>query len=170
MKRYRLRNKDVRELIRDFMEAYEIKSNSHVFSKSKGNVDCVNVDNMKLYLIDDLPLIIKIEERFFPTLIFDDILENLPYVIVDVGAVAYICKGADVMLPGIKRMEGEIKQGGTVSIYDEKYKKRIAVGKSLYDIEEIRNMKKGKVIENIHYIGDKFWRLILVSKEAHALR
>ncbi len=61
-------------------------------------------------------------------------------------------------------MEGEIEKESIVLILEEKHKKRIAIGKSIFDMEEMRNMKKGKVIENIHYVGDKYWQVILGSK------
>ena len=46
----------------------------------------------------------------------------------------------------------------------EDYKKRLAIGMSLYEAAEMRILKKGKVIENVHYVGDEPWRLILESK------
>ncbi len=164
MQRRRLRNKDVRELIKDLIEVFGIEDIRQVFPKSKISVDSIEVDNEQLYVINGLPLIIKTGGSYFPTLAFDAILENLPYVIVDVGAVPYVCDGADVMAPGIKSMEGEIEKDSIVLIFEEKHKKRIAIGKSIFDIEEMRNIKKGKVIENIHYVGDKYWRVILESK------
>ena len=81
-------------------------------------------------------------------------------MVVDVGAIAYVCNGADIMIPGIRKINGEIKKGSAVLIRDEKYDKKLALGVSLFDDDEIKSMKKGKVIENLHYVGDKIWQLI----------
>ena len=41
-----------------------------------------------------------------------------------------------------------------VVIVDEKNKKPLSVGKMLFTGEEVSLMKTGKVIKNIHWIGD----------------
>ena len=44
-----------------------------------------------------------------------------------------------------------------VVIRDEKHSKPLAIGEALFSSEEISKMEKGKVILNLHYIGDKIW-------------
>ena len=72
-------------------------------------------------------------------------------------AIPYMIKGADVMRPGIKEIDEQIRKDEIVAIVDEKNKKAIAVGIALFDSEEMRQMVKGKVLKNIHFVGDKVW-------------
>ena len=39
----------------------------------------------------------------------------------------------------------------------ETHHKFLAVGKSMVSSLELENMEKGEVIQNTHYISDKFW-------------
>jgi PUA domain protein len=76
------------------------------------------------------------------------------------GAVPYVCKGANIMAPGIKRIEGEFSKNNIVSVVDEKHGKPIAVGEILYNAEEAKNVKQGIVVKNLYYVGDKTWNLL----------
>ena len=164
MHKYCLKNKSVKKLIKDFSEAYRIQDINQFFPKSKLKVDCIDVEDGKIYFVDGLPNIIVTKKGLFPTLIFEGMLKKLPSVVVDVGAISYICNGADVMAPGIREIEGKIEQDSTVVVFEEGYKKRIALGVSLYSTENLRSTKKGKVIENVHYVGDKFWKVIMENR------
>ncbi len=48
--------------------------------------------------------ILKINDEFVPFLSETQMLEKFPYVMVDMGAVKFMCKGANVMRPGIKKI------------------------------------------------------------------
>lgn len=78
---------------------------------------------------------------------------------VDMGAVKFVCSGADIMRPGIIGISEGILKGSVVSIVDEKYGKPMAVGLSLYSTSEMKAMEKGKAVRNIHYAGDEIWNL-----------
>lgn len=123
----------------------------------KHSMEKVEAENFQIYVIDGAPLILKMDEKFFPTLIFEGGLAKLPKVVVDQAAIPYICRGADVMRPGIVKIVGDFQSNSVVAIVDEKYNKPFAVGLSLYSMEEIMRMSSGKVIKNIHYVGDKVW-------------
>ena len=43
---------------------------------------------------------------------------------------------------------------------DEKHGKYLAVGKALTGSGPLAAAKKGKVVENIHYVGDLIWEVI----------
>ena len=47
--------------------------------------------------------ILKIENEYLPFLSETELLEKFPNVMVDMGAVKFMCKGANVMRPGIKK-------------------------------------------------------------------
>lgn len=82
-------------------------------------------------------------------------------VVVDMGAVKPLLRGADVMIPGIVEVKGFFNKGDPVVVVDEKYNKPLIVGKALIQSQDIvsKKLSKGKAIENIHRIGDKLWNL-----------
>ena len=123
----------------------------------KSNVEKVEFENFEVYLVDGKPLLAKVEDKIFPTLFFREAVEILPKVVVDMGAVPHICRGADVMRPGIVEVAGEFDSNSFVIIVDEKHKKPIALGLSLYASKEIWEHSYGKMLKNLHFVGDKIW-------------
>ena len=116
-------------------------------------------DNSKLYFFKKEAILAKKKNILFPTLI-NPVLEGLPSALIDMGAIPYVCNGADVMAPGIMGIEGEFKKGGLLVIRDVNHKKALGVGSAIFTSEEMRRLKKGKVILNLHYVGDKIWASI----------
>ena len=100
--------------------------------------------------------ILKINENYLPFLSETEILKKFPSVEVDMGAVKFMCKGANLMRPGIKKFT-EFEKEKLVCIVEETHHKFLAVGKSMVSSSELNEMEKGEVIQNIHYISDKFW-------------
>lgn len=84
----------------------------------------------------------------------------MPRIIVDMGAVPHVVGGADIMAPGIRRVQGDFKENQLVVIVDEKHGKFLAVGSSLLASRTLASTKKGKVILNLHYVGDPVWEAI----------
>ncbi|MDO8480246.1 MAG: DUF1947 domain-containing protein [Nanoarchaeota archaeon] len=106
------------------------------------------------------PFFFQIEGQWIPSLKL--ILEGkikLKQIVVDMGAVKFVCNGADIMRPGIREIEDSVVEGTLVQVIDEKNRKPLAVGKALLSSELMRAQAKGKSIQNIHYVGDKFWGL-----------
>jgi len=83
-----------------------------------------------------------------------------PKIVVNMGAVPYVCNGADVMAPGVVRVEGEFKRDDFLLIVDEKHGKSLGIGTSLFDSQNMKDLKQGKVVKNFHYVGDKLWNFI----------
>jgi len=100
--------------------------------------------------------ILKINEDYLPFLSETEILKRFPSVEVDMGAVKFMCKGANLMRPGIKKYT-EFEKEKLVCIVEETHHKFLAVGKAMVSSSELENMTKGEVIQNMHYISDKFW-------------
>ena len=123
----------------------------------KSKVEIVEIGSVKLYLVEGKPLFFKISHLVMPTLLFDKFYSTLPHIVVDMGAVPFVCKGANIMVPGIVRIEDEFEKDALVVIIDEKHAKALAIGKSLYTSTEIRKMKQGIVIKSIHFVSDKIW-------------
>jgi PUA domain protein len=91
---------------------------------------------------------------------FEEYFHLAPKAVVDMGAISFLCKGANVMAPGIRRIEGQFEKSSIIYVVDERYGKPIAVGETLYEAEEMRNIKQGVVIKNLHHVGDKTWNTI----------
>ena len=100
--------------------------------------------------------ILKIADDYLPFLSETEILEKFPNVTVDMGAVKFMCKGANLMRPGIKKFT-EFEKDKLVCIIEESQHKFLAVGKAMVSSSELEEMEKGEVIKNMHYISDNFW-------------
>jgi PUA-domain protein len=125
--------------------------------KDKANVEVIQTESIELFLINGKPVLAQTEEDLYPTLTFKEFIDQAPRVTVDMGAVPYVCKGANIMAPGIRGFSGEFQKGDLVIVTDEKHGKPIALGETLYDVEQAKNIKQGIVIKNIHYVGDRTW-------------
>ena len=44
-----------------------------------------------------------------------------------------------------------------VAVKDERFEKYISVGLALEDSATAEKLQKGYVIDNLHFVGDKFW-------------
>ncbi|HEY5736090.1 MAG TPA: PUA domain-containing protein [Nitrosopumilus sp.] len=127
-------------------------------------IEFPKIKNVKVHqILDDAQIItgggikiLKVDDDYLPFLSETDTLEKFPAVTVDMGAVKFMCKGANVMRPGIKKFT-EFEKDKLVCIVEESQHKFLAVGKSLVASSELENMEKGEVIKNIHYISDRFW-------------
>lgn len=132
----------------------------------KWNMEFPKIKNLKVHQIsNDAQIIVgegikilKIDEEYVPFLSETQMLEKFPYVMVDMGAVKFMCKGANVMRPGIKKYS-EFQKDGIVCVIEESHHKFLAIGKTLVSSQELENMEKGEVIKNLHYISDKFWEI-----------
>jgi malignant T-cell-amplified sequence len=99
---------------------------------------------------------IKIDKTFIPFLSETSMLEKFPKVIVDMGAVKFVCNGATVMRPGIKKYT-DFDKDDIICIVEESRNKFLAVGRALVSSKELETMTKGEVVKNLHYISDEFW-------------
>jgi PUA domain protein len=129
-----------------------------VILESAKNFDEHTVGEDAIYFVDSKPLIVRTKSGLLPSLKFEEVIESLPHIIVDMGAVAHIVNGADIMRPGVKDVHSDFPKGALVVIVDEKYSKPIAIGLTEVDSSEMRLMSKGKVIANLHYVSDELWK------------
>jgi len=150
----RLKDREVKALLREFMRTYpNVK-----LSESAKEFDEVAVGVDMVYFVDGVPLMVRTKFGLLPSLKFTHAINSLPRIIVDMGAVAHIANGADVMRPGIKDVRGDFGRGGLVVIVDERFGKPIALGVAEVDSTEMRGVSKGKVIRSVHYVGDELWK------------
>ncbi len=136
----------------------KIQGFDHISHKSR--VELESVKNASIIIVDGQPLAFKRDERIIPVLIDTQVLEKMPRIVVDMGAVPHVVGGADIMAPGIRRVQGDFGEGQLVVIVDEKHGKFLAVGSSMFPSATLAVTKKGKVIRNLHYVGDVVWEAV----------
>ena len=132
----------------------------------KWKIDLPKIKNLKVYEIDeDIQLItgkeikiLKIRDEHLPFLSEIKTLEKFPYVQVDMGAVKFMCKGANVMRPGIKKFS-DFTVGDIVCVIEESQNKFLAVGIAQVASSELEDMKNGEILKNFHYISDRAWEI-----------
>jgi PUA domain protein len=112
----------------------------------------------RLLVGEELTMIERKDAFVIPHLTEDVILSTFPFVVVDMGAVGFICNGANVMRPGITHFE-KFAESEILVIKDQMHEKKLAVGISRLDSEKMKAIGKGPVITNLHYVGDIFWNL-----------
>jgi PUA-domain protein len=130
------------------------------FFETKAAVEAVEAGNGEVLLINRKPLLFRLGEEVYPTLLFDEYLKTLPKVVVDMGAIRHVCNGADIMAPGIVQIEGEFAKGALVLVIDVQHCKKLALGEAQFDAESARAAKKGVVVKNVHFVGDEIWNAI----------
>lgn len=153
-RRYSLKSKEAKQILTEASE--KLKLNLDGLFGSKANIEVVESEAGQIYLIDSKPLMFK-AESYLPLLGFAEFISSAPKITVDMGAVPYVCKGANVMAPGIRKVEGEFNTGDLVVVIDEKHGKALAVGESMLDAQVLKETKKGPVIKTLHFVSDKYW-------------
>jgi PUA domain protein len=157
-RRFFLKQKESKEVLDKASKRFKVDLLEILGDKPK--VEAIEAEFVELLLMNGKPLMARTEGTVYPTLIFKEYFDRAPKAVVDMGAVPYVCKGANVMAPGIRRFEGEFSKGDFVFVVDEKHGKPLAIGESLYSVEEARNVTQGIVLKNVHFVGDRVWNLI----------
>ena len=70
------------------------------------------------------------------------------------GAVEFVYNGADIMAPGIVEADKNISEGDLVWVREVEHEKPLAVGKALTQGKEMIESEEGKVVKNLHHVGD----------------
>ena len=148
--RYTVRSKMAKEFTSTFSRLYG------VYFKGKVQIE-VEEDGYRLYYINGEPSALEVEGWVIPTLSFRSVVDRLPRVVVDMGAISHICNGADVMAPGIVS-SSVFTSGSVVVVVDERYGKPLAIGVAVVD--SAAGLERGRVVKNLHYVGDAVWRRI----------
>jgi PUA domain protein len=154
-RRYFVKAKDARLFLDEAKEKLGVDLEQIL--KAKANIELIETEFAEIYLINGKPLIAKTAENFFPTLVFREFVLLAPKVFVDMGAIPYVCNGANVMAPGIVRFEGEFRKGNFVVIMDERHGKALAIGEIVFDADEVGKIAHGMIVKNVHFVGDRIW-------------
>lgn len=150
-RRYSLKAKEAKQIIDQTNQTLKLNLEKDI------GIEVVETEKGEIYLIAGKPLLFKSENRILPTLLFSEFIAKAPKVVVDMGAVPYVCKGATVMAPGIVRYEGEFAAGDIVLVVDMKHGKALGIGEALMDSATAKATKKGPIVKTLHFVSDKIW-------------
>ncbi len=128
------------------------------------NIELPKIKNLRFHHLSDNEIIItgngitaiKIDDKILPHLSETELLKKFPFVVVDVGAIKFVCKGANVMRPGITKLSN-FENDEIVCVIEESNNKFLSIGITKMSSDEANSTKTGIVIENLHYISDKYW-------------
>jgi len=134
----------------------QINSQWKIELPKQKNIKTHEVDEKGVIITGDGITAVKIGDDILPFLDDIPILEKFPYVTVDMGAIKFVCKGANIMRPGITKFS-DFESGEIVCVVEESQKKFLAVGKAKMSSKELGETSKGEVIKNMHYVSDNFW-------------
>ena len=127
-------------------------------------IEFAKIKNLKFHYLDDDSILVagnglkalKLGDSYLPFLSETSILEKFPKVTVDMGAVKFMCNGANVMRPGITKYS-EFEKDDIVCVIEESKNKFLAVGKSCVSSKEMDSLSKGEIVKNMHYVSDQYW-------------
>jgi PUA-domain protein len=158
-KRHTIRKDELAELYGLLMQ--EIGPAAEKFHSDR--VELAEMDApFQLYLVDKKPLLMRRGDWVFPTV--RGAIER-PFdgrtIAVDMGAVPFVAKGADVMRPGVVSVTDDVKKGSPAIVVDERHRKPLAVVVALLDGPALRAESRGKVAKMVHHVGDTLWVLEL---------
>lgn len=159
MKRRFLREREAVQLLDELSQKLGIDLRELLDAK-RPSVEVAEASNAEIYYANGRPIIAKIKEALVPTLLFEEALLRLPKITVNMGAVPFVCNGADVLAPGVVRIEGAFGVDDFVVVVDERHQKPLAVAMALDDSQVVRGLSRGKVAKNLHYVGDALWNLL----------
>jgi len=150
-----LRKKEIKALKEYFPEEF-------IYSKER--VEMLKDNDGEFIFINKKPVLFKYSEKWIYTL--HAILENInskkySQIKVDKGAIRFVSNGADIMRPGIVKIDETIEKDKPVVIIEETYNKPLSIGLALFDYKDMQIKESGKVVKTIHFIGDEIWKKTL---------
>ena len=87
---------------------------------------------------------------------------------IDRGAIRFVLSGATLMAPGLTSAggrlpdtEAQLKEGDVAVIEAEGKEEACMVGQLRMGTEEIKDVKKGVVMDTGHYLGDGLWNMTI---------
>jgi PUA domain protein len=160
--RHFIKHSEIKQLKDEIIKQYDKDFLNELIPK-KANVEYILAENDdEFYAINkELKLWKSKKDGYIPVL--TQLLESkidLKKVVVDMGAIKFLTLNkADVMRPGITKIDPSIKRDEIIQIVDETHGRPLVIGKAMFNAEEMQEKKKGKVIRNLHTIEDDVWKL-----------
>ncbi|HDQ06259.1 MAG TPA: DUF1947 domain-containing protein [Candidatus Bathyarchaeota archaeon] len=160
-RRHFLKEKEAKKFLLEVSKT--LGTNIEQMLDSKTGVEVNETETAEVFLFDGRPLLARSNGVLFPTLSFEEFFAVIPKIVVDMGAVPNVCKGADVMAPGVRAVKGEFNENDLLLVVDERHSKPLAVGVALFGSEDMKALDSGKIVKNLHYVGDKLWNYLKAS-------
>jgi PUA-domain protein len=154
-KRRRLREKEVKALAEEMAAALGVEP----FGPGVP-VDRAESTDFDILFINNIAEGLVYNGKVFLTV--RGLLRNRPEkasVTVDMGAVPFVTKGADVMGPGIVDADPDVQPGDLVWVKDVNNGVPLAVGEALISGAQMKERSPGKAIKSLHHVADKLWKL-----------
>lgn len=136
----------------------------------RSSVELVEVDisgrRLEVYVVDGLPCLARVNGVLVPTLAClssrgSEWLKGR--VLVDKGATLALARGAHLMIPGVRDVEGAFEKGDVVAVLYVDTRAPVMVGIAEVSSEELKRAleegRKGRAIRRLHYVGDSLWRV-----------
>ncbi|ADM27071.1 PUA domain containing protein [Ignisphaera aggregans DSM 17230] len=164
-----LSKKSIKEILNSVISRKEISEKFIEFLQNAEDVKMGYTEDFEIYVFDAIPALFRVKDFkiYIPTLYALNYFLNtykihiVPSVVVDHGAIEPLKRGADVMMPGIKKINQMFKKEDIVGVLEPQEKYFIVVGIALIDSNNIVIGGKGKCIANISRLDDKIWRASL---------
>ena len=157
--RHFIQKSQIKELQDDILNRYDEKFVGQIFP-NKAKVEVIQTDDGDtLYAINKVLKLWKSKEGYLPvlTLLLNKQVD-LKKIVVDKGAIRFVTNAADVMRPGITHIDPSIIKGDIVVIVDENHDRALAIGKAMFNANQMQEIKTGKVVKNLHTIQDNVWK------------
>ncbi len=158
VRRWRLSKRDRKKLLEEVKSLWpdaplDEDADIEVVSDKKEGIQ-------ELYIVNGKPAFVRIGDKLVPLInyLLEVGTEWIPRIVVDEGAVRPITRGANLLRPGIVRVEGSFARGNIVVILEPLKAIPIAVHEALVSREELESMEKGVVAKRLHYMGDRYWK------------
>lgn len=155
MKKWILSRSDSSDLVGKLEEALSLALNLPKSSQAR----CAEPEEGVVFVELNGYEFVQAGEKFFPFLGSQSTLALFPGAVVDEGAIRFLLNGADVMRPGVRKLDDWGPTGRMVVVREEKKGRAIAVGPSTVASSEAQGMTKGSCIKNVHHVGDRYWNL-----------
>ena len=159
--RHFIKSTEIKTLKADILKQYDQTFIDQIFPK-KCRIEVIHTEAGDiLYAVNNQLKLWKSKDGYIPvlTLLLKGKID-IKTVIVDMGAIRFISNKADVFRAGITEIDKSIEKGDIIQLVDENNHRAIAVGKAMYDAEEMEIMKKGKVIKNLLCVKSDVWKFI----------
>ncbi len=164
-----LSKRTIKEILTLVMSRKEINKKFIEFLQSTENVRIGLAEDFEIIVFNSVPALFKVKkvDVYIPTLYALNYFLNMykihvaPSIVVDQGAIEPLKRGADIMMPGIKKVNQVFKKDDIVAVLEPQERYFIVVGIALVDSNNIIVGGKGKCIANISRLDDKIWKASL---------
>jgi len=157
--RHFIKSSEIKILKDEILKHYDQKFIESIFPK-KARIEVIQTDaGDTLYAVNKVLKLWQSKEGYIPvlTLLLNKQVE-MKKVVVDKGAIRFVTNAADIMRPGVTKIDPTIKKGDIVVIVDENHDRALAIGKSMLDAKQMEDTSSGKVVKNLHTIQDDVWK------------